>query len=99
MNLHSEINSNHRFVQMEVGAIQQLIQFNKVQIRELDTERKYLEHIIQLYWNSCDPIHPSGILSSTAFSCLNAAKGDLAIIKKKLKLLSETQCALKYSIR
>lgn len=87
------------FIYLDTRTIQQLIQHNKVQIRELDTEKKYLEHIIQLYWNSCDPIHPNGILSSTAFSCLNRAKDDLATIKKKLKLLAETQYACKYSIR
>ena len=87
------------FIYLDTCTIQQLIMHNKQQIRELDTEKKYLEHIIQLYWNSCDPIHPNGILSSTAFSCLNKAKDDLAAIKKKLKLLSETQYALKYSIR
>lgn len=85
------------FIYLDTRTVQQLIAFNKVQIRELDTDKKYLEHIIQLYWNSCDPIHPNGILSSTAFTCLNAAKGDLAAIKKKIKLLAALQYSLKYS--
>jgi len=87
------------FVYLENSNIQQLIRYNKTQIKELDTERAYLEHIIQLYWNSCNPITPNSVLSHTAFSCLNRAKDGLIKIKKKLKLLAEFQYELKKSIR
>lgn len=84
---------------IQVSTIQALIKYNKTQIKELDTERAYLRHIIQLYYNSCNPMDPYGVVSSTAFYCLNQAKDDLAVIKKKLKLLSELQASLKYAVR
>lgn len=86
-------------VELDIRVIQQLIRYNKTQIKELDTEKKYLEHIIQLYYHSCNPLDKKGALSSTAFSSLNKAKDDLIKIKKMLKLLSEVQYALKSSIR
>lgn len=87
------------FIYLDTRTIQQLIQHNKVQIRELDTNRKYLEHLVQLYWNSCNPIEPNSILSNTAFKCLNEAKADIKEIKKKIKMLAALQYSLKYSLR
>lgn len=87
------------FIYLDTRTIQQLIQHNKVQIRELDTNRKYLEHLVQLYWNSCNPVEPNSILSSTAFKCLNEAKADIKEIKKKIKMLAALQYSLKYSLR
>lgn len=86
-------------VPMQVSTVQALIKHNKVEIRSLETEKKYLQHIIQLYWNSSNPLEPSGVVSATAFFCMNKAKGDLAAVKKRLKLLAEVQYSLKYSIR
>jgi len=87
------------FVHLDTSLIQKLIRYNKVQIRGLEADRKYLEHIIQYYWNSCNPLHPQGVLSSTAFSCLNKAKDELQRVKKTIKMLAELQYSLKYSIR
>lgn len=87
------------FIYLDTHTIQQLIQYNKVQIRELDTEKKYLEYLItEIYWPKANPSN-LGVISQKNYEMLNKAKDDLAAIKKKLKLLVETQYALKYSIR
>lgn len=99
MNPHSEIKDDTRFVQMNIPTIQAMIKYNKKQIRELQTERDYLRHLTQLYYNSCDKIDPYGILSSTSFTCLNSARDELVSVKKRLKLFAEVQHALKKSIR
>lgn len=86
-------------INLDTKTIQQLIRYNKVEIRSLDTEKKYLEHLVQLYWNSCNPLDKYSVLSSTAFSCLNKAKVSLNATKKKLKVLAALQWHLKNSLR
>lgn len=90
---------NMTLIPMQVSTVQSLIRYNKTQIKELETESAYLKHLIQLYFNSANPLTPNSTLSHTAFLCLNAAKDDLAKIKKQIKMLSEVQYSLKYSIR
>ena len=84
-----------KFINLNPNLVQQLISYNKTQIKELDTQRIYLEHLVQLYWNSSDKMYPYGILSSTSFNCLNRAKSDLIGVKKTLKMLAEFQYQLK----
>lgn len=90
---------SHSPIFLSIPLTMQLIKHNKKQIRELETERKYLEHMIsQHYWPCSDPLD-NRISSHISFTLLNKAKDDLREIKKKLKMLAEVQYALKYSIR
>lgn len=90
---------NMTLIPMQVSTVQSLIRYNKTQIKELETDRDYLKHLIQLYFNSCNPVDPYSVLSYTSFSCLNKCKDELQAVNKKLKMLAEAQFSLKYSIR
>lgn len=87
------------FINLETQTTQRLIRWNKIQIKQLTTEKVYLQHIIQLYYNSCNPIQPEAVLSKTAFICLNKAKEELVAVKKNIGMLTELQWQLKNSLR
>jgi hypothetical protein len=86
-------------VTLKTGTIQQLIQFNKKQIRELQTERDYLLYLItEKFWPNALP-NNSGYVSQRSYEMLNKTKDDLRGIQKSIKLLAEVQRALKAAIR
>lgn len=86
-------------VTLNTSTIQQLIQFNKVQIRELQTERDYLLYLItEKFWPNSLP-NNSGYVSQRSYEMLNKTKDDLRGICKSIKLLAEVQRKLKASIR
>ena len=76
--------------------IQSLVQYNKAQIKKLEVEKQYLQHLItKVLWPLSDPFDAS-TKSKSAFIQMNKAKKDLKVIKKKLKVLAELQNSLKH---
>ena len=84
---------------MQQNIIQALIEHSKQQIRELELEREYIQHLINTkYWPNSIPFSNS-VVSHKNFEMLNRAKDDIRAICKKIKLLAEVQYSLKTSIR
>lgn len=87
------------FIHLDTRTIQQLIQFNKKHIKELQTESDYLKYLIaEKFWPFANPSN-EGYVSQRSYEMLNKTKDDLRGIQKNIKLLAEVQRKLKASIR
>jgi len=98
MSPHSEITDDTRFVQMNVSTIQAMIKYNKKQINNLETEKKYLQYLIaEKYFPNADP-NDSSAVSEKSFIMLNLAKDDVRAIQRNINLLATINYCLKRSI-
>lgn len=85
-------------IYMTQDQVQAMISYNKKEITALTAKQNELKNSIRILWEACDPMN-TNVDSTTAFTCLNIAKDQLRKVKKNIKVLSQVQSALKFSIR